>query len=266
MKFCLKILFILTLTLQLVGVGVAPYYVIPKDLPFKPLITDVNLDQEHGTYTAHYHDDSDYWNKVFGFGVAAGLVFDSQNEVYNKLDSHPFPAEKKLKLTFHQKTFKKSEGVAPETLAAVVISIEKGRCHKNMVRAVGNIQRGRSVEQAINVINRIKHVDDRALLTMPVGQGQERVALRYFRLESGLFTPEQLALEYGRRGLFPDPQAQIADNEQDPSLAYDYPNATQWLLPDGSAYSLTFDEAAVSCDRCAAWVGGDWWFAGVERS
>jgi hypothetical protein len=101
---------------------------------------------------------------------------------------------------------------------------------------------------------------------MPVGHGPEQVTLHYFRLESGLFSPEQLASEYKRRGLAPDPQAQIADNEQDPSFAYDYPNATQWLVSNGTSYSLTFDDGTVSCDRCNAWVGGDWWFAGVESS
>jgi hypothetical protein len=101
---------------------------------------------------------------------------------------------------------------------------------------------------------------------MPVGYGPEQVALHYFRLESGLFSPEQLAMEYARRELIPDPQAQIADNEQDPSLAHDYPNATQWRLSNDTSYSLTFDENSVGCDHCTAWVGDDWWFAGVRRS
>jgi hypothetical protein len=265
MKFCLKMVLVFVLVLQLTGVGVAPYYVVPKELLFAPLISKVDLDQKTGTYTAYYREDPDYWNKMYEM-MGTSIFFHAHGMVYYELDSHPQRADKKFKLTFHQKTFQKSEGVSPETLAAVIISIDRGRYHNSMVRMIGNIQRGHTAEQAVNAINRIKHVDDRALVTMPVGQGQEQVALRYFRLDSGLFSPEQLAMEYGRRRLLPDPQAQIADNEQDPSFAYDYPNATQWVLSSGSAYSLTFDEATVSCDRCVAWVGGDWWFAGVERS
>jgi hypothetical protein len=229
MKFCLRLTLVVVLILQLAGVGVGTYYVAPNEmeLPYAELVNRVDVDQQRGTYKVEYRKDDGYWDHVDGYGMG---------------------------------------GIPPELMAAAIIPIDRGRFNSNMLRVVGNVQRGRTAEQSISAINRIRHVNDSVLATMPVGHGPEQVTLHYFRLESALFSPEQLASEYKRRGLVPDPQAQIADNEQDPSLAYDYPNATQWLVSNGTSHSLTFDDGTVSCDRCNAWVGGDWWFAGVERS
>ncbi len=100
-----------------------------------------------------------------------------------------------------------------------------------LVRKVSNIQRTLSGAQAIFGANRILFVDPDIVDTMPT-DGPDEVELHYFALD-GLATDEELALEFQRRNLRPDPRAQAADNEQNRSFADSCPNGGHWKNTKG---------------------------------
>jgi hypothetical protein len=67
--------------------------------------------------------------------------------------------------------------------------------------------------------------------------------------------------------LEPDPYAQAAVNEEDPSFADDYPNTTQWRDADGNycfaAYRRFVDERDMFVHHCAG-LDDRWWCAGTR--
>jgi hypothetical protein len=136
-----------------------------------------------------------------------------------------------------------------------------------MIRAVSNIQRNRPPWLAIESTKRIKYGYHNLIATMPFGNGPEDVVLHYFKPRRMILDPEELAAEFESLDLMPDLQAQIADNEQDPTFADKYKNAMQWNLKGKVATYLAFRKVmtgrAAECRRRGGGWGPGWWFAGV---
>ena len=162
------------------------------------------------------------------------------------------------------------DDLKPELETACVEAINKvrERKRKTIVRKVKNIRRNRTAAQAIDGTGRIKYVDSVIVDTMPVGDGPEEVELTYFRI--GRYASDaEVDAEFETRRLVPDPQAQAADNEADPSFADSHPNVTHWKLPKGGYGFVSFDqgdERYVNCLRYGNLWNDDWWFAGRRKS
>ncbi|MFA6416078.1 MAG: hypothetical protein WCW56_01170 [Candidatus Paceibacterota bacterium] len=152
--------------------------------------------------------------------------------------------------------------------ADVLVDQVRSDTQNTIIRMVRNVQRNRSAEQAINATGRTKYVDSSVLASMPVGSGPEEVELVYFKLGRYVGN-EELEREYDVRGLRPDPQAQSADNEGDPSFADDHPNGCLWgrdgRVASFVAFGRWFGGREVSVDRVDCGWFGRWWFAGVRK-
>lgn len=103
---------------------------------------------------------------------------------------------------------------------------------------------------------------------IPKREGEE-VEVFFFRI-GRLISDDDLQKEYDRRGLVPDPYAQIAVNEADPAFADDHPNATHWKDSDGKWCYSAFGQRyvygrEVSFYRLAYGWDDFWWFAGVRK-
>ncbi len=157
---------------------------------------------------------------------------------------------------------------AMDKAADVFVDQVRSDMQNTIVRMVRNIRRNRTPEQVINDTGRNKYVTDSVVATMPVGQGPEEAELVYFRLGRYVYADE-LEKEYELRGLKPDPQAQAADNEADPSFADEHPNGCYWNR-EGKMHSyIAFrrwgDGRGVNCYRRGDSWGGLCWFAGVRK-
>jgi hypothetical protein len=152
--------------------------------------------------------------------------------------------------------------------ADVLVDQVRSDMQNIIIRMVRNIRRNRSAQAAINDTGRNKHVNDGILATMPVGNGPEEVELVYFRLGRTVYADE-LEREYEARDLEPDPQAQSADNEADPSFADEHPNSNYWNRDGNLSSFLAFDgwngKRRVGCNRGDDYWYGLWWFAGVRK-
>jgi len=140
-----------------------------------------------------------------------------------------------------------------------------GISKKIVVRNVP-VERGRNPEKIIDDTGfNQRDIDYEVLHTMPDSEHNE-VHVHFFKVGRRL-TFDDLKKEYELRGLVPNPRAQAAVNERDPSFVDEHPNGSQW----GDKCFLTFyrwidDELNVRCDRDNG--GGwheDWWFAGVRK-
>ena len=103
---------------------------------------------------------------------------------------------------------------------------------------------------------------------MPVGDGPEEVELVYVRA-GRVLSPAEQVIFLDEQGLKSDPQAQMADNEQDPSFGDEHPNGFQWD-PDGQTVSFVFfslddGERNVYVYRRHLHWGDDDWFCGVRK-
>ncbi|MBU1163994.1 hypothetical protein KKA15_00335 [Patescibacteria group bacterium] len=132
----------------------------------------------------------------------------------------------------------------------------------------------RDPREVIGATKRAEHLNGDVVATMPrLREGiheNVEVEVVFFKLDKFVYTDE-LEREYEKRGLVPDPYAQAAVNEEDPSLADSKPNGTYWNR-DGKVHSyLVFDRwggvgRCVDCDRSDGDWSGDYWFAGVRKS
>lgn len=110
------------------------------------------------------------------------------------------------------------------------------------------------------------------LLGMPASdQGvKESVKVVFFRPDKDIVTNEDLAKEYEKRGLKPDPYAVAAVNELNPDFSDKCPNATYWTDSQGK-YCLLFDTyfdghflcRKFSVHRFARFNWERWWLGGV---
>jgi hypothetical protein len=136
-----------------------------------------------------------------------------------------------------------------------------------IVRRV-KVNRFRSSQEALDATGRRQYCDPAVVVAMPVGEGEE-VDLYFFPNKRRLSDAE-LEEEFDWHGLKPDPRAQIAANEADPSLADDYPNATHWKDADDNWCYAAFgrwcsDEPIVHVIRRGDELEGGGWFAGVPK-
>ncbi|HDQ23089.1 MAG TPA: hypothetical protein ENN28_03935 [Candidatus Uhrbacteria bacterium] len=132
------------------------------------------------------------------------------------------------------------------------------------------VDRTRTPKKAIKVTNRVEYTDDSAVESMPAqGKGVEQdVEVVFFNL-GRLVNDNNLAAEYEKRGLKPDPYAVSAVNEADPSFADEHPNATHWKDADGNWCLVAFDRSGSGRDVNVRRSGNDWlgswWFGGVRK-
>jgi hypothetical protein len=107
-----------------------------------------------------------------------------------------------------------------------------------IVRKV-KVNRTQTPYEAIKATGRTEYLNDEVVKGMPMGEGEEKeVFLVPFKKT---LTPDQLDQEVHKAGfVLADPITQCALNQQDPSLADTYPNATQWRNKNGKACCALF--------------------------
>lgn len=148
------------------------------------------------------------------------------------------------------------------------MSIQTQSSATEMISKCVRVDRNQTPQEALDATKRCQYTDKKVVESMPKGEGEE-VEVFFFWV-CRLISNDDLPKEYDRRGLVPDPYAQIAVNEADPAFADDHPNATHWKDSCGkwcySAFRRWFDD-----ERCVYvfrfvfdWFGG-WWFAGVRK-
>jgi len=146
---------------------------------------------------------------------------------------------------------------------------------KQVVHIVA-VDRKRTPKAALDASGRKQYTTKAVVDAMPHGTGN-KVRLMYFKpdksaYKNGWLSCDALDVEYEKRNLVPDPQAQIDDNAANLEFANEVPNACQWKDDDGNWYYATFGrwdgERNVSVFVCR--YGYDWrdrwWFAGVPAS
>jgi len=153
------------------------------------------------------------------------------------------------------------------TFRALVDELSKQIVH------VVNVNRVRSPRAALKASGRKLYVTDSAVDAIPCGT-RDKVRLVYFKCDpsaykNGRLSCDALTKEYEKRGLVPDPQAQIDDNTANPEFADTTPNGCQWVDTDGNYCYATFlrwdDERYVDVDRLDDDWRGCWSFAGVPQ-
>lgn len=145
-----------------------------------------------------------------------------------------------------------------------------------IVRHVENIDRAQTPKRAFVATTgrRTLYVNDDVAATMPQGEGAS-VNLVYFKPRpqafdsSGWMSPANLDVEYEFNGLKPDPRAQAKDNQDNPALADEKPNACQWRDANGKSCFATFNEwhgeRSVYVHRDVNDWNDYWLFAGVRK-
>lgn len=138
------------------------------------------------------------------------------------------------------------------------------------VVTVKGIKRASAPKSIINDAGRTKYVTGSVQEDMPccekAGASTELVLFKIGKLISG----KNLAAEYEKRGLVPDPFALAKYNQDNPEFADDHPNATQWVNKEGKHCYAAFGRwrGERSVDVCSDeddWDGG-WWFAGRRKN
>ena len=153
------------------------------------------------------------------------------------------------------------------TFRALVNELSKQIVH------VVSVNRARSPREALKASGRKLYVTDSVVDAMPRGTG-DKVRLVYFKpdpsaYKNGWLSCDALAKEYKKRGLVPDPQAQIDDNATNPEFADTTPNGCQWVEADGNfcyaTFDRWFDERNVFVYRYDDGWDDFWSFSGVPQ-
>lgn len=128
------------------------------------------------------------------------------------------------------------------------------------------VNRNRTPQEAIAATGRKQYVDDKAVASMPRGQGE--VVDLYYVKANRFLSDDNLEKWMEELGLTFDPRAQAADNEANPTFADDYPNGAQWKNSKGewcfSAFNRWDDERLVDIYRHGFGWNGSWWFPGSQ--
>ncbi|HPN81103.1 MAG TPA: hypothetical protein PK619_00300 [bacterium] len=156
-----------------------------------------------------------------------------------------------------------------DAAADMMVDRVRTEMFNTIVRTVRNIKRNQTVRQAIDATGRNQYGDDKLLATMPWGEGPEEVELVYVRAGKQLSPVEQERF-LAEHDLIPDPQAQMADNEQNPGFADKYRNGLQWNRDRDLISFVIFSQGIevgriVYVDRFRRDWLGHWWFAGVRK-
>lgn len=143
----------------------------------------------------------------------------------------------------------------------------------NLIVRFIKVDRLRGAQKAIHDTGRVPTIDYKVVCTMPTVV-DELVELVYFRpdpsmFQNGMLPAASLALEYKKRGLVPDPRAQIDDNLAQPTFADDKPNVCLWQDEYGNYFFVVFNQAygrrRVVVGRNDSNWDCHWWIAGVRK-
>lgn len=163
-----------------------------------------------------------------------------------------------------------------QIVAEVVSSVQKRvEAVSNMIVRRVKVNRTREPQGMLDATGRKQYTDHRVVKNMPK-DGREEEDVFFFKPDksaydkNGNISDDNLAKEYELRGLKPDPYAQAAVNEADPTFADEHPNGTHWKDKDGKwCYAAFFrwhgGERLVYVDRGDGVWSDDWRFAGVRK-
>ena len=156
-----------------------------------------------------------------------------------------------------------------ETLKKVCkVMVDEGRQSRNLITRIVTVDRSRTPQQVLDATDRRQDTAKDVVATMPVGgTDTEEVTVEFFKLDRYV-SDKELALEFEKRGLTPDPYAVAKVNEVDQAFADDYPNSTHWYV-DGCWHCINFSrglrDRRVCVDRSEIGWGVCWWFGGVSN-
>lgn len=101
-----------------------------------------------------------------------------------------------------------------------------------ITRVVKRINRTRTPHEAITATGRMQYLNDKVVIEMPMGEGEEKeIFLIPFK---EILTPDKLEQKVDEIGVeLADPNTVCALNERYPTLSNTHPNATQWRDKNG---------------------------------
>ncbi len=147
------------------------------------------------------------------------------------------------------------EAVRNRPIAALV-----GLPEGTVIRRV-KVDRSHSPQKMVNATGRRQYIDKDILATMPLGEGDEVDV--YFVPTKRFVLASEVSAFLAQYGLVPDPRAQTAVNEADPTFADDHPNGTQWSDFCYLTFYRWYDERDVYCNRDDRVWRGYWFLSGV---
>ena len=137
----------------------------------------------------------------------------------------------------------------------------------NVIIRTVKVNRSRSPKEMVVALNRAKYTDNSVVKIIPRGEDDE-ATVEFFKLGKYV-SDDDLAREYEKRGLTPDPYAQAAVNEADPVFADEHPNGTHWKDEDGNwcyvAFHRRVGKRVVGVYRNSRGWDDSWWFGGVRK-
>ena len=164
--------------------------------------------------------------------------------------------------------------VVETVLGQSKLAQEQFQVFRACVEAISNciirkvkVNRSLTPQQAIDATCRTKYLNDEVVREMPMGEGEE-VDLYLIPFKKKLAV-DDLEKEVDKAGfVLVDPITLCALNEQEPTLADTFPNATQWRDKNGKACCAYFgrwgDGRKVDVYRLDSdWLGS--WFFGCVR-
>ncbi|MDC1205372.1 hypothetical protein N8083_00815 [Candidatus Pacebacteria bacterium] len=179
----------------------------------------------------------------------------------------------------HRTEFDKSS--AQEALRSPNIGMQLLAVFRDLVEDISKqiarivtVNRARTPQESLDAYGRKQYTTKAVVDAMPRGS-REEMKIVYFKpdksaYKNGCLSCQALDDEYKKRGLVPDPQAQIDDNSANPEFADTTPNACQWKDDDGNWCYATFGRWGgvryVGVGRRDDGWDGDWVFAGVSAS
>jgi len=145
---------------------------------------------------------------------------------------------------------------------------ERAEVLSGMIVRHVTVNRSRNPQEMLDATGRRQYTNIEVVNNVPRGKGEETDVF-FFKIGRWI-SDDDLEKEYERRGLKPDPYAQGAVNETDPSFADTKPNGTHWKGSDGKWYYAAFgqwvgDERYVRVDRFDYGWNDRWWFGGVRK-
>jgi hypothetical protein len=154
-----------------------------------------------------------------------------------------------------------------------VINLASKQKNDNQIIHQVIVDRSRTPQQALNACGRDQiEVYDEVVETIPLFTTTQ-VRLVYFKIKKQSLRHEiscsELQNEYEKRGLIPDPQAQIDDNIAHPEFADEKLNVCQWIDKDGFYCWAIFEFSQGTRSVGVASSNNSWdldcWFAGVPK-
>ncbi len=188
--------------------------------------------------------------------ITNGQIGQINDRLATKLRESGLPTEEV------QKVLKMPGNVAIDEMVAVFRKHVEAQS-EIIIRRV-RVDRSRSPREAIDATGRNKHVNDDVVATMPKGEGDEVDV--HFIPTKRLVPVKEVPAFLAQYGLVPDPRAQAAANEADPSFADEHPNGSQWGNDCCLAFGRWGDGRDVDCCRDDYGWDDSWFLCGVPAS